>query len=137
MESSTEGGSVLLEGALSGAIIRAFYRVYDNLGYGFLESVYCAALAQELTQDGIEFVREAAVDVFYKGTRAGHFRADFLVEGRVIVEAKASELLTEAHRKQLLNWLAASDIDVGLLLHFGPKARFARVVHTTKRRVRV
>ena len=125
---------VLLEGELTGTIIRLFYRVYNRLGYGFLESVYCRALAIEFEAAGIRFVREAPIDVWYEGTRVGHYRADFLVEDRVIVEVKACEVLTQAHREQLLNCLSCSTLEVGLLLHFGPKARFKRLVHSNTRK---
>jgi GxxExxY protein len=117
----------------------AFYRVYNGMGYGFLESPYRNALARELTKAGVSFEREVPIDVWYDGEKVGHFRADFLVEGRVILEVKASQVITEADRKQLLNYLRGSSIEVGLLLHFGPNARDqAHSLHerseTTKKR---
>lgn len=120
----------LLEGKLTERIIRAFYRVYDRLGFGFLESVYCEALAIELDAAGVEFRREAKIDVFYGGRRIGHYKADFLVEDRVVVEVKSTEVLAFAHQRQLLNGLRASSKEVGLLLHFGPKPVFKRLVHS-------
>jgi len=121
---------LLLEGDLTGRIIRCFYRVYDALGYGFLESVYKQAMIIELANEGLSSVAEAAIDVWYQDRKVGHFRADILVEGRVIVEIKASELLPVDARKQLLNYLRCSKVEVGLLLHFGPKARFQRLIHS-------
>ena len=112
---------------VTGGIIKGFYRVYDQLGYGFLEKAYCNALALELTALGLSFVREAPLDVFYKACKVGHFRADFIVEGCVVVEVKASHSLVEADSQQLLNCLRAATLETGLLLHFGPKARFKRI----------
>lgn len=128
----------LLDAEVTGAIIRLFFRVYDRLGFGYLESVYCEALAYELSRAGMPFAREAALDVWYEGHRVGRFRADFVVAERVVVEAKACEIVNEAHRRQLLNYLRGSRLEVGLLLHFGPKARFHRLIYTNdhKRNVR-
>jgi GxxExxY protein len=82
----------------------------------------------------IVFERETAVDVWYDGVRVGHFRADFLVQGRVIVEAKAAEVLVAADREQSLNYLRGSMLEVGLLLHFGPRPQFHRLIHTNDRK---
>ena len=124
----------LLERRLTGAIIASFYRVYDELGFGFLESVYVSALLVELTARGIRAQREALIDVYYRGVEVGHFRADLLVEGKVIVEIKASLAITEADRKQVLNYLRGTSLELGLLLHFGPKASFQRLIYTKKAR---
>jgi GxxExxY protein len=124
----------LLERALTEKILRVFYRVYDYLGFGFLEVVYCNAMAIEFATEGIEFIREPRIDVYYKGYQIiGQYKSDFLVEGRVVVEVKSSEVLSYANRRQLLNCLSASNPEVGLLLHFGPKIHFERFVHTNKR----
>lgn len=114
--------------------IGAFYRVYNGMGFGFLESVYRNALAKELSKAGVTFEREVPVDVWYDGDKMGHFKADFLVEGRVILEVKASIVLTEADRKQLLNYLRGSSVEVGLLLHFGPKPVVQRILYTNDRK---
>ena len=124
----------LLERRLTGAIITSFYRVYDDLGFGFLESVYISALLIELTARGIRVQREAPIDVYYRGIEVGHFRADLLVEGKVIVEVKASLKVTEADRKQVLNYLRGTSLELGLLLHFGPKASFQRLIYTNQAR---
>lgn len=115
-------------------MIRLFFRVYDRLGFGFLESVYARALAHELTLAGIQFDREAVVDIWYDNVCVGRFRADFLVERRVILELKATATVSDADRRQLLNCLRCSQIEVGLLLHFGPKASFERVFYTNDRK---
>lgn len=125
----------LLEGDLTGRIIKCFYRVYDTLGFGFLESVYRQALLMELAAEGLIATAEAAIDVWYRARRIGHFRADILVEGRIIVEIKASELLPIDARKQLLNYLRGSSVEVGLLLHFGPKAKFQRLIHSNENKL--
>jgi GxxExxY protein len=127
--------SPLLEGDLTGRIIRCFYRVYDTLGFGFLESVYKNAMLIELANEGLMSIAEAAIDVWYRDQTIGHFRADILVEGRVILEIKASELLPIDARKQLLNYLRGSRVEVGLLLHFGPKAKFQRLIHSNAKKL--
>jgi GxxExxY protein len=125
---------MLLDEQITGAIIRIFYRVYDKLGFGFLESVYCEALAYEFTKNGLLFKREPRVVVWYDDARVGRFRADFLVENRIVVEVKATRLLSDADTRQLLNELRCSDKEVGLLLHFGPKAKFHRMLFTNDRK---
>ena len=127
----------LLHEDLTRAIISAFYEVYNTLGYGFLESVYTRALFSELTRRGLHVQREAMLDVFYKGECVGSFRADMFVEYRVVLEIKASTWLVEADRNQLLNYLRSSCLEVGLLLHFGPRPRFKRVVAENARNARL
>jgi GxxExxY protein len=127
-------GQPLKHGRITGIIIRCFYRVYDRLGWGFSESVYCEALAIELAAAGLSFVREARIEAWYEGRRVKVFRCDFLIEEKVIFEVKATEFLTQKDRKQLQNYLACSFIEVGLMLHFGPRARFERVVHSNPRK---
>jgi GxxExxY protein len=117
------------EREITRAIIGAFFRVYNELGFGFLESVYRRALAHELRKIGLAVEVEVAIDVWYDGIVVGHFRADLLVERRVIVETKASVALVDADRKQVLNYLRATDVEIGLLLHFGPRAAVKRVIY--------
>ena len=121
---------MLAEEALTKRIIQCFYRVYDALGFGFLESVYRRALAFELVESGLIAEPEAVIDVWYRGEKVGHFRADMIVERTVIIETKAAQTLVAADRKQLLNYLRGSPVEVGLLLHFGPRARFERLIFT-------
>ena len=114
--------------ALTGKIINSFYRVYDELGYGFLERVYCGALEVEFRRHLLGYHREAPIDVLYHGAKVGLYRADFLIEGKVIVEVKASRALSDADRKQVLNNLRATQIELGIQLHFGPKPVFKRML---------
>jgi GxxExxY protein len=120
----------LFEEALTRRIIGAFYDVYNALGYGFLESVYRTALEREIVERGLHVVREAGAEVRYKGAVVGVFRADLLVESRVVVELKSCRRLEPAHPAQLMNYLRATDLEVGLLLHFGPRPAFQRFIAT-------
>jgi GxxExxY protein len=120
----------LFEEALTHRIIGAFYDVYNALGYGFLESVYTTALKREIEDRGLQVVREAGAEVHYKGAVVGLFRADLLVESRVVVELKACRRLEPAHPAQVMNYLRATDLEVGLLLHFGPRPAFQRFIAT-------
>ena len=134
-ETAHFGGSAttdLLHGDITGEIIAAFYAVYNELGFGFIESVYVRALAIELFQRRMNVAREVPVTVYYKGVTVGTYRADLVVSDTVVVEAKAGEHMAESDRLQLVNYLRASGKEVGLLLHFGPKATLKRVIHTKK-----
>jgi GxxExxY protein len=118
----------LIERELTGSIIECFFVVYNTLGYGFLESVYRSALALELRQRGLDVRAEAPIEVIYRGERVGAYRLDLLVENKIAPEVKATELLAPTAKRQLLNYLRASALDVGLLLHFAPDPKFYRVV---------
>ena len=109
----------LLYKDLTYAIIGAGMEVHQVLGPGFLESVYEQALAHEFTLRGIAYERQAKLTVTYKEIVAGEFRADFLVEDKVVVELKASKTLTEVDEAQLLNYLKGTGFRIGLLLNFG------------------
>ncbi|PYP66389.1 MAG: GxxExxY protein [Gemmatimonadetes bacterium] len=121
---------MLQERQLTQGIIECFFRVYDALGFGFLESVYRRALALELAASGLRAGSEEVIDVWYRAEKVGHFRADLIVEHKVIIEIKAAQTLVPADRKQLLNYLRGGPVELGLLLHFGPKARFERLIFT-------
>ena len=110
----------------TGEIISAFYEVYNELGYGFIENVYQNALFKELKNRGISCVAHPKITVFYKGESVGYYEADLIVYDSIILELKAVSQLTEAHELQLVNYLKATDIEVGLLLNFGPKPEFKR-----------
>ena len=114
-------------------IISAFYQVYNTLGYGFLEKVYQNAMVLELRSRGLSVVARAPINVFYAGIIVGEYYADLLVEGCVIVELKAAEAIASEHHAQLLNYLKATDIDIGLLLNFGPKPEIRRKIYDTAR----
>jgi GxxExxY protein len=121
--------SHLIERELTGAIIGAFFECYNRLEFGYLESVYRRALVVELQARGHRCVREGLIEVLYKGVCVGNYRYDLLVDGRVLVEVKSSEALATIARRQLLNYLRGTGVEVGLLLHFGPEPRFFRCVH--------
>jgi len=115
-------------------IIKAFYAVYNVLGYGFLEKVYENALAIELRRMGLKVVQQVSIQVYYAGELVGEYFADLLVEDKVIVEIKALRALLEEHEAQLLNYLKATPYEVGLLLNFGPKAQIKRKVYDNERK---
>lgn len=108
-------------------IIKSFYKVYNNLGYGFLEKVYENALCLELKKMNYLVENQKSIQVFYDGEVVGNYFADLLINNKVIV-VKAASSLCEAHKVQLINYLKATDKEVGLLLNFGVKAEFKRVI---------
>lgn len=110
------------------AIISAFYEVYNTLGYGFIENVYQNALFKELNRRGIPCVAHPKITVYYKGETVGFYEADIIAYGSVILELKAVSTLCESHKLQLVNYLKATDIEIGLLLNFGPKPEVKRKV---------
>ncbi len=124
------GKSNLLHADLTEVILKAFYTVYNTLGYGFLEKVYENALLLELRRQGLRVHQQVPIKVYYAGQVVGEYFADLLVENRVIVELKAAEALSPAHEAQLLNYLKATGISVGLVLNFGPRPEFRRKVFT-------
>ena len=110
----------------TGVILEAFYEVYNQLGYGFIENVYQNALYKELRRRGIPCVPHQQITVHYKGEPVEYYETDIIAYNSVILELKAVSRLTEAHEIQLVNYLKATDIEVGLLLNFGPKPEFKR-----------
>ena len=122
----------MLHQELTSEIINAFYVVYNQLGYGFLEKVYENALTHELDKRGLKVQQQVPIKVTFDGIIVGEYFADLLVENKVIVELKASEAIADGHKAQLINYLKATDIEVGLILNFGPKPTFERKVFTQK-----
>jgi GxxExxY protein len=120
----------LLEEVLTESIIGAFFEVYNTLGFGFLESVYVAALQRELTLRGHRVAREVTFRVTYKDVDVAVQRLDMVVDERVVVEVKSTYELSKAAPRQVYSYLSASKLRVGLLLHFGPQARFYRMIST-------
>lgn len=118
----------LIEEELTERVIGSFYAVYNELGSGFLESVYENSLALLIRESGLDVAQQAPLRVDFRGAVVGEFRADLLVERRLIVEVKAVQQLVTAHEVQLLNYLKATGIRVGLLMNFGPKPVFKRRV---------
>ena len=119
---------VLLQETLTRSIIGAFFEVYNALGYGFLEHLYAKALERELLARGHRVVRELMVRVMYKGEELGVQRLDMVVDDLVVIETKSTYALDKSAARQLYSYLRGTNLEVGLLLHFGPQAKFQRVV---------
>ena len=120
---------------LTGQVIGVFYTVYNEIGYGFVESVYQRALRRALSDAHLAADIESQWELSYRGTIVGTFRLDLVVESTLIVECKACDRLIAAHEAQTLNYLAATGLPVGLLFNFGPRPTFKRLVsHRDKRR---
>src|SRR5215216_2915980 len=109
------------------SVIGAFFKVYNALGYGFLEHLYNLALERELIARGHRVAREVCVTVYYDDAELGKQRLDMVVDETLVVETKSTHELPKRATRQLYNYLRASDLEVGLLLHFGPEPRFFRV----------
>ena len=123
-----------LHSDLTKKIIRAIYDVFDELGFGFLESVYEKTLEKILVEQGHKVSRQFAIPVFFRGNQVGDFRADLIVDNLVILELKAIENLHSIHETQLINYLKATEIEVGLLINFGEKLQFKRKIFTNDRK---
>ena len=119
---------------LTEKIIKIFYKVYNKLGYGFLEKVYENAMMIEFKKDDIHVVAQFAIKVLYEAEVIGEYYADVMVENKVIVEIKATKSLRMEHEAQLLNYLKATNVEVGLLLNFGPKPAIKRKVFDNTRK---
>jgi GxxExxY protein len=120
--------SIVADDDLTERIIGAAFVVANSLGHGFLEAVYRNAMAEELRAQGLSVAKEKPFPVAYRGRRVGLYLADLVIEDRVIAELKAVEALTRSHSAQLLNYLKASNLQVGLLLNFGrPKIELRRI----------
>jgi GxxExxY protein len=122
---------------LTEKIVGVFYEVYNELGFGFLESVYREAMRIALGQAGLRVEAKFPMPVSFRGALVGIFRADLVVNGRVVVELKTSDSISKAHEAQLLHYLRASAMEIGLVMNFGPDARFPRVVMQNARKGRM
>lgn len=120
---------------LTDLIIKAYYIVYNKLGYGFLERIYENALLIELSKLGLKCIKQKPISVYYDGLIIGEYFADIIVNDVVIIELKAAESLCTEHECQLVNYLKATDIEVGLLLNFGKKPQFKRKVLTAEYKI--
>ena len=116
----------MLYSDLTQKIIEAFYKVYNTLGYGFLEKVYENAMRIELTKMNLKVESQKNIKVHYNGYQVGDYFADLIVDEVVIIELKAADAICEEHETQLVNYLKATNIEVGLLLNFGKKPEFKR-----------
>ncbi len=117
---------------ITSKIIKAFYNDYNKLGYGFLEKVYENVLVIELKKMDLNCVRQQPIEVFYNNESVGNYFADIIVNDSVIIELKAAEDIMEEHEAQLINYLKATRIEVGLLLNFGKSAEVRRKVFSSE-----
>lgn len=115
-------------------IIKCFFKVYNTLGYGFLEKVYQNALLIELKKSGFRCESQKPIKVYYEDSLVGDYYADIVVDDCIILELKAAEALCEEHEFQLINYLKATEIEIGLLLNFGKKPEFKRKVFTNDKK---
>jgi GxxExxY protein len=124
----------LLHEELTKTIIKTFYKVYNELGYGFLEKVYQNSLYLELKNKGFKVEAQKRIAVFYKGTEVGEYYADLMVEDTIILELKAADYIVKDFENQILNYLRATNCEVGLLLNFGRKPEFKRKIFENDRK---
>lgn len=119
---------------LTDRIIGVFYDVYNELGHGFLESTYAEAMVIALEEAGLAVAQEVSVPVWFRGRKAGQYFADLMVEETILLELKATRSLEAAHEAQLLHYLRATNIEVGLLLNFGIRPQFRRLLFDNERK---
>ena len=119
---------------LTEKIIGVFYNVYNELGYGFLESTYAEAMVIALEDMGLRAAREVSVPVWFRGRKAGQYFADLLVEGAVLLELKTARSIDSSHEAQLLHYLRATEFEIGLLLNFGVRPQFRRLLFDNERK---
>ncbi len=124
----------MIQEQLSNRVIGAFYAVYHQLGYGFLEKVYENALLWELRKKGMKAIQQKRIDVYYDGQRVGEYFADIVVEDSLVLELKAADGIAPEHEAQLINYLKASNIELGLLFNFGARPQFLRRVFTNAKK---
>ena len=115
---------------LTDKIINCYYKVYNTLGYGFLEKVYENALKMELENNGFSVEAQKPIKVLYLGKIVGEYFADLVVDGKIIIELKANETLVPENEAQLVNYLKATELEVGLLLNFGKKPELKRKIYS-------
>ena len=123
-----ESPEFLQHSQITETVLGTFYDVYNELGFGFLESVYQKAMNIALTDAGLSIANEVPVRVWFRSKNIGDFRADLVVNGVVLLELKSVRALEHAHEAQTLNYLRATDLEIALLLNFGPRAQFRRLV---------
>ncbi len=119
---------------LTGKVIGVFYDVYNELGFGFAEEVYHQAMVLALREAKFQIESKAKIPVYFRGRAIANYEADILVEGVLILELKAASALDSAHEAQLLNYLRATDIELGLLLNFGTKPTVRRRIFDNERK---
>ena len=126
--------TVLKHSDLTDRIIGVFYDVYNELGHGFLESAYAEAMVIALEDVGLAVAREVPVPVWFRGRKAGQYFADLMVEDTILLELKAARSLDGTHEAQLLHYLRATNLEVGLLLNFGARPQFRRLLFDNERK---
>ena len=126
----------MLHSELTEKIISAFYKVYNNLGYGFLEKVYENAMAIELQKAGCRVEKQKNIKVYYDNEEIGDYFADLIVDNLIVVELKTAENLSSNHEAQLTNYLKATKAEAGLLLNFGKKPEFKRKIFTNDKKTK-
>lgn len=124
----------ILHKSVTDKILRAFYNVYSELGYGFAEKCYENAMIHELNLMGVTCEKQLPIKVLYKGKIVGEYFADIVVNEVVIIELKAATSLISEHEVQLLNYLKATNIEIGLLLNFGDRPCFKRLIFTNDKK---
>ena len=122
--------STLLHKTITDTVLKIYFDVFNQLGSGFLEKVYQNAMYFELKENGFKVEAQKQIKVYFRKQLVGEYFADLIVEDKVIVELKATELLMNAHVAQTLNYLKATEIEVGLLLNFGDEPEFKRMIYT-------
>ena len=122
----------LLHNEITEKIIKCYYKVYNTLGYGFLEKVYENAFALELQQNGLDVKCQFPIKVYYESKIVGEYYADIIVNNLILIELKASAFLLEEHECQIINYLKATEIELGLLFNFGKEAEYKRKVFMNK-----
>lgn len=125
---------MLLHEELTEEIIKSFYKVYNKLGHGFLEKVYENAMIIELKNHGVNAISQHKINVFYENQIVGLYYADLIADLNVIIEIKAVESINEAYECQLINYLKATNIEVGILLNFGKKPEFKRKIFSNNKK---
>lgn len=134
MEKTEIQTSNLLHAELTEKVIGVFFDVYNDLGCGFLESVYENGLSLALSDAGLKVARQKLIDVWYRGQKIGDFRADMIVNDVILLELKTATTIDHAFEKQTRNYLKASDVEVALILNFGPAPQFRRLVFENQRK---
>jgi GxxExxY protein len=119
---------------LTDTVIGVFYEVYNELGFDFLESVHRNSLRLALLEKGLSVEQEVAVSVFFRGQSVGDFRADLVVNGTILLELRTAEQIVAAHESQVLNYLRSTELELGLILNFGPKPQLRRLLLDNSRK---
>jgi GxxExxY protein len=124
----------LLHQSITNTILKVYYEVYNELGHGFLEKVYQNAMYFELKARGLKVESQKEIKVYFKQQLVGEYYADLIVENKVIIELKATEVLMNAHVAQTINYLKATPIEIGMLLNFGSEPEFKRLIYTNNKK---